>query len=275
VFNNLTVGPSSVLTTSSNVTVARTLTNNGWTDETKAVTGTGSRAWGLAGVATDVATQGALSSLRVKRRDQDHPNAPAGLLTGKYWNITPTGGGYSVNLTLPQPGLADPYACRYVNGGWDYARSVFTPTSVTRDGVSALSDWTVGDGVPSPPPVGDGRNGTTAALFVKNGTTPGQIDVTYDATHCSAQKAVVLYGTIGNYTAGYTGYASCDAGNAGSASFDSAALSNAWFNVVWENGSTAGNPGYGFDGTSDVQRTWPATGSCGATVDDRRQGTCP
>jgi hypothetical protein len=58
--------------------------------------------------------------------------------------------------------------------------------------------------------------------------------------------------------------------------FDSSSLSNVWFNIVWENGTTAGHPGYAFNGTSDVARTWTVnTSLCGTTANDTSQGTCP
>jgi hypothetical protein len=126
----------------------------------------------------------------------------------------------------------------------------------------------------APPPVGDGKNGTTAARFVKRASSPDIIDVTYDTTHCSDQNAIILYGTLGNY-AGYAGFAQCSGGNGGTTYLDSSLLPNAWFNIVWKNGTTAGHPGYGFNGVSDVPRTWTATGRCTATADDSSHGTCP
>lgn len=276
-FNNLTVGSNSVLTTSSTVTVRSSLDNNGWTDETKAIPAAGSKRWGLAGITTDVATQGTLSSLRVKRRDLSHPYASAGMQTGKYWNITPTGSGYSVDLTLPQTGLSNPQACRYSSGAWDWGRTSFTSTSVTRGGVTAFSDWTVGDGVPSPPAVGDGRNGTAAATFMKDEVTPGQINVTFDAATCAGQKAVILYGNIGNF-ASYQGVAQCDGGSTGATTVDSEGLNNVWFNILWENGTITGHPGYKFNGASyETRPDLYAAGFCTppVTADQQDHGSCP
>lgn len=273
-FENLTVGSSSVLTTAHDVLLKGTLTNLGWTDETKAITGTGSKTWDLAAIATDVTTQGSLSSLRVKRRDQNHPFAWGMLWGGKYWTITPTGSGYSVSLTLSHPGMPDPLACRYSAGRWDFGRISFTPTTVTRDGVTDFSDWAVHEGVPSPPPVGDGRNGTTAATFAKHPGAPDQIDVTYDAAHCAGQKAVILYGGIGDYT-GYAGSAQCDGGDTGSTTIDGSGMSNVWLNILWENGTVAGHPGYGFDGISESARTWPSVGRCDIVSDRQDYGSCP
>lgn len=123
-------------------------------------------------------------------------------------------------------------------------------------------------------PVGDGKGTTVAAAFAKNATIPAQIDVTYDAMHCSTSKAEILYGTIGNYT-GYAGCAQSNAGNTGATFIDGTALNNVWFNIVWTNGATAGHPGFAFDGTHDIPRTWTAAGNCGLTADDQSRGTCP
>ena len=127
----------------------------------------------------------------------------------------------------------------------------------------------------SPPPVGNGRNGTTAATFIKSASDPDIIDVTYDASHCSDQKAVILYGSIGNFSAGYAGCSSYDAGNLGSATMDTTGSSNVWFNIIWTSATTGGHPGYAFSGSSDVARTWISAGFGGITVDDQSHGTCP
>jgi hypothetical protein len=97
-----------------------------------------------------VTTAGSLSSLDVTRRDQSFAGAPAPMQTGKYWTITPTGGGYNATVTLPHAGLADPSVCRNMGGWWDCARSSFDGTTVTRSGISAFSDWAVGSAVPAP-----------------------------------------------------------------------------------------------------------------------------
>jgi hypothetical protein len=124
------------------------------------------------------------------------------------------------------------------------------------------------------PPVADGKLAGTAALFVKRAGNPSLIDVTYDASACSSTKAVVLYGHLGSHGA-YAGCAQSDAGAGGTAVIDAAGLANAWFNIVWTNGTTAGHPGYGFNGTSDVERSLSAAGFCGVTSDDHGHNVCP
>jgi hypothetical protein len=127
----------------------------------------------------------------------------------------------------------------------------------------------------SPPPVGNGKGGTTASTFVRNGSNPDIIVVSYDASHCSDQKAVILYGNIGSFTAGYAGCASSDAGHLGSATIDTTGLSNVWFNIIWADATTGGHPGYAFSGSSDVARTWTSAGLGGITADDQSHATCP
>ena len=108
------------------------------------------------GVGVTVNTAGTLSCLNATRTGSNHPNATAGLLTGQYWTINPNGAtGYNVDLTLPDS-VVEPYACRYTGSGWDCAASVDNGGSVTRQGVTAFSDWTVGNDV-DPTAVGMGR----------------------------------------------------------------------------------------------------------------------
>jgi len=153
VFYNVVVGSGSTLTTTAPnyVTLATggTLTNNGWTDETKTIGGTGMVTYGLGSIAVNVTTRGTLSSLRVERRDDDHPAGSTQAQTGRYWTITPTPtlSGYTVNLTLPTafvPATGDK-VCRYTGSGnvWDCDLTSTTSSSITRNGITELSDWTV------------------------------------------------------------------------------------------------------------------------------------
>jgi hypothetical protein len=126
----------------------------------------------------------------------------------------------------------------------------------------------------APPPVGNGKNGTTAATFMKHTSDPDQIDVTYEADQCSASKAVIMYGSLG-YFSNYTGCALNNAGNTGTATMDTSGLDNVWFNILWTNGTSGGHPGYGLTGGSDTARTWTAAGLGGVTADDQTHTTCP
>ena len=183
-----------------------------------------------------------------------------GATDGSPYNVQPyyTGPGtYQIRLSESAGGTAT------VTSG-----SLAVTRTVVQCDVSSCS-------VPSgPPPVGNGKAGTTAATFTKDASNPQQVDVTYDASHCTGERAVILYGTMGNY-GGYAGCAQSNAGNAGTATMNTAGLDNVWFNIVWANGSTAGNPGTGYNGTGDVPRTWAAAGRCGITQDDTSRATCP
>jgi hypothetical protein len=156
----------------------------------------------------------------------------------------------------------------YVSATDDLGLTSLDPLSAPATGYS----YTVGQS--GPPPVSDGRLTGSAALFSRSATVSGQIDVAYDASTCAGERAIVLYGALGNF-AGYEGCAQSDAGHAGTTSLDASALGNAWFNVVWTIGSTAGHPGYGSDGTVETERSWNATGLCSVAADDHSRRACP
>lgn len=116
------------------------------------------------GVVIEVTGTGTnLACLRVKETDSDHPNATGvsggpGTKTGKYWTLSAFQSDktslatedYVLNLTLPHTITPDTNAkvCKYTGGagsGWDCDRTTSTPGTVTRNGLSSLSDWTVGN----------------------------------------------------------------------------------------------------------------------------------
>jgi hypothetical protein len=108
-------------------------------------------------VITTTATLGDLSCLYVDEMELNHPNATDGIQTGRYWLIRglksdkTDATGFSVNLTLPTTFTSggNDKICRYTGSGqvWDCAMSSFTTTSITRNGVTAFSDWAVGNNV--------------------------------------------------------------------------------------------------------------------------------
>ena len=112
-------------------------------------------------VQVDIVAPGTIDCLRVTRKDADHPNATgdsnlSGVGWGRYWTITATDSlgaaatGFTLTLTLPHDGLSNPRACRYsgdVGYGWDCddgTYTTFTASTVTRTGITELSDWAVG-----------------------------------------------------------------------------------------------------------------------------------
>jgi hypothetical protein len=149
-FNNLSVGSSTTLIetiAANNATVNGTLLNQGVIRKTKTVS-TGSNNFGLTGVDVQVVTPGTLSPLRIDRIDANAPGAPAPLQTGRYWILTSAGSGFALNLTLPHnlgSAQATTQACRYTGTEWDCNRSSSTSTKITRNAVTQLGTWAVGN----------------------------------------------------------------------------------------------------------------------------------
>ncbi len=167
------------------------------------------------------------------------------------------------------PALADGVTVNY----YVSASDAFGATTVD-PGAAPVTTYSYTVGEWGPPPVADGKLAGVAATFSKSATIAGQIDVTYGTSPCSGAKAVIVYGALGDYS-GYMGCAQSNAGNSGTATIAAAGLSNVWFNILWTSGTTAGRPGYGSNGTADVERSWNAAGFCGVTTDDHRLNTCP
>ncbi len=104
------------------------------------------------GVSIQVTTPGDLACLYVDEMEVSHPEATTGLQTGRYWLIEgrDSGGnpatGFEVTLTLPTtftPDAGDK-VCRYTGGQvWDCAATSHTNAAITRDGITAFSDWAV------------------------------------------------------------------------------------------------------------------------------------
>ena len=201
VLNDVRVSSGVTLTTAANVTVGGTLTNDGWTKETRTVAGLGARTFGLAKVVVDVTTQGSLSSLEVIRRDQDHPNATVPLQTGMWWKMTPTGASYTANLTLPVRFIPDANSnvCRYSGTGltWDCAQTGFDAAAktISRSGITAFSAWTTGNNAPPPPPTATPTPTPTATLTLTPTATPTATPTTEPAPATTGLR--LLNGTIG------------------------------------------------------------------------------
>ena len=114
------------------------------------------------GVQIEVSSLGTdLGCLFVDEKPVDHPEATDGIKTGEYWTITGLQSNgvttatqdYILNLTLPHSELSDPEVCKYTDGPggyeWDCYGNSSTTITVTRNGISSLSDWAVGDQGPS------------------------------------------------------------------------------------------------------------------------------
>jgi hypothetical protein len=131
-----------------------TATVRGYSDiqETQEVTTTGRLDFNWVTTTVTVTTQGTLSDLQMVLYQHDHPDATTPIQTGRYWEINPTGSGYTLDLTLPlqNPDSLDKN-CRHAGVGqvWDCAMSSFNliAGTITRNGITQLSDWAVGDDV--------------------------------------------------------------------------------------------------------------------------------
>lgn len=170
-FYNLFVAAGTTLAETApadNATVAGTLTNQGILRKTRNVA-LGANTFGLTGAALNLAMAGTLASVQVDRIDANHPSATLPLQTGRYWVMTSNGGasGYVLALTLPHV-LGGTYPtvqlCRDAGSHWDCDVTSASAATVTRDGVTQLSAWTVGDNPPA-----------DAGLSVA--TTPAQVSI--------------------------------------------------------------------------------------------------
>jgi hypothetical protein len=113
-------------------------------------------------VSVTLQSQGNIACLRVRRYDQNHLNRTGdsinkGVGWGRYWTITATdslsatASGFTLTLTLPHNGFAAPKLCKHVSDLiWDCddgSHTTFTASTVTRSGITSLSDWAVGNAV--------------------------------------------------------------------------------------------------------------------------------
>jgi hypothetical protein len=151
------------------------------------------------------------------------------------------------------------------NGGGGFTR--LSGGSMTVEGVEC--DLGCSDFAFPAPPMADGLYGT--GITLDKGAGPDEILITFDNATCSGNRAVVVYGNVGDYTS-YVGTvdSGCDLG-AGPTSTVIHVGDDVWFNVIWVNeDEAAGHPGYSSSGA----RTWDATGMCGVLSDDPADGVC-
>lgn len=145
-FENLTVLTDTLLievNPNAYANLSGNLINLGVIRKTQNVAGTGNLDFGLTGATMNIQTQGSLTAIQVDRRDSNHPNAGPFIAVGRYWSITPTGGDYTLNLTLPHAFTRpeNVSVCRYSGATWDCDVDAYSATNVTRNGITALSDW--------------------------------------------------------------------------------------------------------------------------------------
>lgn len=176
--NNLYVNSFSTLVETvadDNIAVSGSLTNNNIIRKSQIISGAGAKTFGLAQAALNVTTQGGLTSVQVDRIDSTAPNATAATQPGKHWVITPTGGGYALNLTLPH-NVGDhtkAYLARWNGSAWEYGRTSSTAGTVTLDGVAQLSTWAIAAPQPALDINGAASGVNYAATFTEDGGAVG------------------------------------------------------------------------------------------------------
>ena len=150
ILHGVVVGPGTTLINSANVTFT-SLVNQGSIQETVTVGGVGIYTFPMCMVSIAVWEPADITTLEVTRHEVDHPYANTdNTRTGRWWSINapgdPTPSGYDMEFTFPHNNLYDPRICLWVNGpgaGFDCARESYTSQTVTRVGITELSQWTV------------------------------------------------------------------------------------------------------------------------------------
>jgi hypothetical protein len=153
VFGSLLVGAASILEENGltdQFSVAGAFTVNGIVRRPLNVTGTGILTGGLTGAVLDISAVGTAVDLSIDRIGSV-PNAAAEHVEAASWTFDFDGAtGYTTSLTLPHA-LVDPSLAtvsHYLGTGtnWDFVQNSFTPTTVTRNGLTDLSSvWAVGE----------------------------------------------------------------------------------------------------------------------------------
>ncbi len=104
-------------------------------------------------VTVTIEQQGDLDCLSIQRVRADHPSAGDREQTGQFWSLrTANAAGaaaqyYHLSLTLPFASAGEQdQVCGFTGGEWDCAVDSFTlGSSLTRHGITSLSDWLVRD----------------------------------------------------------------------------------------------------------------------------------
>ncbi|MFQ5593656.1 MAG: beta strand repeat-containing protein [Anaerolineae bacterium] len=166
-FNNLTVSSGTTLVetvATDNGTVNGTLTNNGTIRKSKSGLGTGSTGFGLTGATINVSDLGSMTSLQVDRlgsaHAQENANGGGADMLDLYFSLTPDADPNNAELCLSYtdadltaaPAVSDEAnlrLCRWTGSAWSCpgrsGSSNATNNTVCAAGVSAFSDWTMGE----------------------------------------------------------------------------------------------------------------------------------
>ena len=122
------------------------LRNRGTIRKTQTIPVNGTISFGLTDIELNIVDAGSLTSVQVDRIYSDHPSSADPTMPDFYWQLTPTGGGATVDLTLYHCYQSDSEAllCRWTGGSWDCGNDFSTQMSITRQGVTEFGDWSAG-----------------------------------------------------------------------------------------------------------------------------------
>ncbi|MDJ0757349.1 MAG: choice-of-anchor Q domain-containing protein [Ardenticatenaceae bacterium] len=132
-----------------------------------------------------------LDCLLLTETPADHPSATPNLQTGVFWTIeglqsdrtSQAAQDFSLDMTLPHAVSPDTDAkiCRHVSGPtWDCDRTSSNATTVTRSGITSLSDWTIGDNVgPTAVKLSDVNSGSSGFLAALGALFAGLFGMTW------------------------------------------------------------------------------------------------
>jgi len=124
-----------------------------------------------------------------------------------------------------------------------------------------------------PPPVPDGRNGTTPMTAAGFNPTDSSIQVSWDATTCAATSYNLIYGDLANVSSYSLSGARCSLGPSGTYVWTGIPAGNIYFLIVATDGAmTEGS--WGIDSAGRERRGSVPSGLCGVTVKNAN-GTCP
>ncbi len=148
-FFYLEVSPGTTLIeteSTDHATVSGFLRNRGTIRKTRDIPAGGSVSFGLTDIELNIVDAGSLTSLQVDRIYSDHPGSADPTMPDFYWQLTPTGGGATADVTLYHCYQPDTEAllCRWTGASWDCGNDFSTQMSITRTNVTQFGDWSAG-----------------------------------------------------------------------------------------------------------------------------------
>ncbi len=125
----------------------------------------------------------------------------------------------------------------------------------------------------APPPAPDGRNGTAPLRASRLSGGGGSVQVTWDASSCTATDYNILYGSLSTLASYSLSGSVCSIGNSGAHSWTAVPAASIWFVVVGTDGAGT-ESSWGVDGANQERNGSVVSGLCGAIIKDVSR-TCP